>query len=385
MPTESKSRPFVQYIGSSENHVNNTITYRSADLGEYKALFGYVGQRTVVNPLSITTYHRVVPFLNGTIPHPTLGTPLITMTDLPVQNWQSTTFDPLLAVGDLNIAQLQEYAWKILAKTNPSEPHVSVPNLVAEMREIPLLVKGYGESLIRSAATANLSWRWAIRPLISDLEKLSTFMIVAQQRFNELKKLRDGMKYIRRRCNLGGVTVNGTRTNVSCDGTGALRAYHQSTTTTKLWGSAEWKLAPDSLIPSYNDAQLEQLANQLTIGTTWHANISLAWELLPWSWLVDWFSNVGDLISATNNSAGLTWGRLALMRTTLRRETFDRDPAWPGHPAISLSNWYDCWSEKKQRWPVYPLTPFPLLSLPILDAGKWSILLSLAALRRRPG
>jgi hypothetical protein len=35
--------------------------------------------------------------------------------------------------------------------------------------------------------------------------------------------------------------------------------------------------------------------------------LSLAWELLPYSFVIDWFLPIGDYLAATTASAGMTW------------------------------------------------------------------------------
>lgn len=51
---------------------------------------------------------------------------------------------------------------------------------------------------------------------------------------------------------------------------------------------------------------LERLGN--TTGFNWSEWIPTAWELLPWSFFIDYFSNIGDVIAASiTSTAGVKW------------------------------------------------------------------------------
>jgi len=338
-----------------------------------------VGNRAGANQLSISHITTEFPFLNGK--RILSGYVEREFNSYPIGNAAAAIADPNIVFGGLSNAQLQEDAWEILSKTNPSSSHVNIPAALGELKDLPSLVKDWGRGLIRDAAKGYLSWRWAVKPMISDIRKLCKFSDAANQRLSELRKLRDG-KTIKKRCHLrSGEVSTGPVRELIHSGSTTLYAFRRVASRHKTWGSAEWKILPGSDLPKLSDSDLSRFNKRVALGITTHGLLEAAWELVPWSWLIDWYSNVGTMLQATNNTVGATWGRICVMRTSESRTTYDHDPVgsstWPVY-----QGWYNLRHQRKQRWPTAPLIPFPLPNLAVLDAGKWSILLSLAALRR---
>lgn len=358
---------------------STSTTLRTCLMGERDSCLSEYGKREETNPLSIYHITTGYPLLNGQLV--TGGVLQREFVGFPIGNNTVGPPDPRIQFGTPSVAQLSNDAWEILAKTNPSRPHVNVPAAIGELGDLPKLVKGWGDGILAAAAKGNLSWRWAIKPMISDVRKLANFVSAANKRLAELRRLRDG-KTMRKRCNLSAQTVSTgpTRSLIHSEGA-AIYAFARSVREYQKWGSAEWKLLPDSVLPEYSDADLERFNKRVALGITTHGALEAAWELTPWSWFIDWFSNVGDMLAATNNSVGCTWGRISVMRTSYTRMTYDIDPVgtatWP-----TFDGWYNLKFVRKERWPTYPIVPFPLPTLPVFDGGKLSILLSLAALRR---
>jgi hypothetical protein len=129
-------------------------------------------------------------------------------------------------------------------------------------------------------------------------------------------------------------------------------------------------------------AELNQLAWKTTFGITSHEMLATAWELTPWSWLTDWFSNVGNVIAATNNSVGCTWGDVCYMRTLHANRVVTYGSGSDADQLAALNGQeYYALTVRKERYVVFPILPLPVPQLPILTAGQWSILTALAAQR----
>jgi len=309
--------------------------------------------------------------------------------------------DPRGAWPAYNMATLNDLAWEILAKTNPSSPEVNIPAFIGEMKDIPGLVRNWGRNLInlrkqaalkrfvtrgnlprnvvRTASDWELTYRWAIAPLVSDLAKLYTFQRSVNSRMQELYALRDG-RTLRRRCSL----VNASSRTVTTPVCHGIRFFLQCqravTMTTKSWGTAEWKLVPDSKLPTLGYAPLSRLAWSSAAGINSYGALEAAWELQPWSWFVDWFTNVGTCLKASNNALGLTFGRISLMRTSTSKSEYTR-VSGPIPSQYTLSGWYEEEMIRKERFPVFPVIPFPLPTLALLTKRQLSILGALAVLK----
>jgi hypothetical protein len=118
----------------------------------------------------------------------------------------------------------------------------------------------------------------------------------------------------------------------------------------------------------------EQLANKL-LGTT--LTLDTLWQLAPWSWLADWFSDIGDVIS---NSAAFSRDSLVMRYGYLMLErhyevsytgfgfSFRRDS-----DLVPITTTYN--SVSKQRWRANPYG-FGLTQDALSDA-QWSILAAL--------
>jgi hypothetical protein len=159
-----------------------------------------------------------------------------------------------------------------------------------------------------------------------------------------------------------------------------MSARHISTTTSvKVWGYVTWTPSiPDfgkSVLGDPESARL--LAKRIALGLTLDA--SVAWELLPWSWLIDWFSNVGDYISSSRSLIPVRPNLPAICTTTRTVQLFcnTNNAANIQHGKFQFTRT----RITKQR--VRASSVYPSADLPLLSGRQVGILLSLAALRSR--
>jgi hypothetical protein len=280
-----------------------------------------------------------------------------------------------------DLATINNLGWQLLAKTNISQPHVSVPTFAAELKDLPMLVKDWGGSLLRKIAKGHLTWRWAVAPMISDLKKLCDFSSGFYQRTLMLSLLQQ-QRSARRRAGLGGSSFSTTPTNVILSsGQGAIinakRGFQVDQT---IWGSVKWKLDPAVVIPFRDDRKLDWIANRLTFGITSHEALAALWEITPWSWFIDWFAGIGTMIAATNNTVPCTWAENCVMVHTTSKAVWTNVTGIA--PWMSLSGTPTEEFDRKERFLAAPFLPYVPSFQPLATPKAWSILASLYALKR---
>ncbi len=243
---------------------------------------------------------------------------------LPGHNWQvSGNFLPnQFAAGARPLvtvlSNLPSYNATLLAKTNPSRPVVDIPVFVFELGDLPKLVRLAGRSMIEKASSANLAYQFGWKPLLGDLANLIQFTDMVAKRQRELERLysKNGLK---RRARLGSNVslLNTSNINIESVVANIFSKYSQRTTE-NVWGTVRWK--PSSL-PSIEDPKHRTAAFRAVLGLDLTA--STVWEALPWSWLVDWFTNVGDILMASRNTIPAFPTGVCIMRTTVCTRTWE--------------------------------------------------------------
>lgn len=220
--------------------------------------------------------------------------------DYPFENqgiFPGHNIDPLLPSDTAVITET-------MAKTNPSRPEVSIPQFIAELRDIPGMLHLKGRKTIEgiprsSAIEYNFGWS----PLIQDLLKMADFTSHVDKRLKELKGLHSN-KGLSRGFTSFSTTVKNREPDTTFNsawshGLGGHIAYEG---TVKKWGSVHW--IPEVPFEG-TDGDLARQARLLVHG--WDispgAIASTLWELIPWSWFADYFGNVGDYLASQRNGA----------------------------------------------------------------------------------
>lgn len=341
----------------------------------------YIGNKSyyLPNPLTLVKTEVQWPVLNGG-PSYQAGP---TFVNYPL----GVRFDPPAHEGPFryppDYLQATAWAWTILADSNLSQAHVSVPTFIGELKDIPGLVKDWGGSLLKKIAKGHLSWRWAIRPMINDVTKLLDFQRAVEQRVQMLRNLVAG-KVIKRRVHLESWQDVVFQPNVGMHSSGGYVTMDKTTLhTNKVWGSIQYSLKSGTSIPwAINDAELLRFARRLTFGITGYELLATAWELFPFSWLTDWFVGIGDTIAALNNTIEVTPGTMCLMRRMESKAIYSStrvDPEWIQVTGEHFQNRLTM-TRALLPSPGAPLSP----SLqPLVEWKTWSILGSLAILRRK--
>jgi len=100
--------------------------------------------------------------------------------------------------------------------------------------------------------------------------------------------------------------------------------------------------------------------------------LSDAYQLFPWSWAVDYFSNLGDLISITNNAVASLAGPCAISIVRDTTYTSGHIYVYQGRGSVSP---FTSRTRSWQRTAVYPDLAF---QMPVLVPGQVLTLVSLA-------
>jgi hypothetical protein len=158
---------------------------------------------------------------------------------------------------------------------------------------------GMIKKLSRTVANANLAWQFAVAPTVSDAQSLLRLIQQYKDKVNKLIKeaeKRQVRHYTRPVDNVVSLLADGTNT-VSAVFNGS----------TKLTRRRRWQQRPvyhASMLFTYDATALRGLLGKINgvlyaLGVTRIA--SVIWEAIPFSFVVDWFVRVGDLIESVED------------------------------------------------------------------------------------
>lgn len=286
-------------------------------------------------------------------------------------------------------------AARLLAGTNPTRPAIRLPVALFELRELPMM---YHQALTfltagrrgdrhgkywkrlsptQRLASANLATQFGLLPMLRDVKTLFQMPDAVAKRQKEWDRLYSsgGLK---RRMTLHKGESTDTRTYTHFGGYGLLAAKCNGTINS--WGTVRWK--PTNPSPNFGrptDPEVKRMLLGLTAGDI-PANL---WNALPWSWLVDWFTNAGDILQANQGRGHAYPTSLCVMhhRTAeWRGEPYTLETYAGNRKETVVASAGCCLHESKLR-----ILPSATLSaeLPLLTGGTLSILGSLAVSRGR--
>ncbi len=243
--------------------------------------------------------------------------PVYRFDNYPTDN-QAAVTGHLPEAGTISIPSANEAVTRVAALTNPARPEISVPQFIAEMKDIPGALHARGKDLAKfsnnryrravgrqnrahgnqnSVADYNFGWG----PLVGDLWKMLDFVSHAEKRLKELQQLRDNGGLRRKRTLLSESVVGPVVNDVyyhSLDG--IVWGGYTDTTSIRVWASVHWI----PIVPILrSDAELLAQARAYVHGWDFSGGgiASTLWELLPWSWFADYFLNMGDFLMASRN------------------------------------------------------------------------------------
>jgi hypothetical protein len=264
-------------------------------------------------------------------------------------------------------------ATKAASQTNPASAHVSVPNFLFELREVPQLIRNHGNNIFENASSLNLGWQFGIKPLLSDLAKIFDFGSAYNKRLNLLNDLESGQ--LKRRISLG--TDEAEKEESFVLESYLFFATSNATITTKRerWAVVKWQ--PGAIYKT--DSTFEERKKYVLrsmLGLTVASAPRVIWDALPWSWMVDWFTTAGDFITANNNSIARLSGQVNVMvkTETTRIDKLSGVPGW----VTSGTTWTST-AESKRR---FLRNPGLTAHVPFLSGRQLSIIGSLYVLKR---
>lgn len=270
--------------------------------------------------------------------------------DLPISDGQIVSWMnslPMLSEGETEGAS----ALRAKALTNPSRNDIQLPVFLWELKDIPGMIRhagrllnrlkktgqrastdafqnwlnagapkgGSADKAVKEAASAYLAYNFGWAPLVNDLKKMVLFSDSVEKRKNELDRLVSGTGLKRRVVLLrkaGTAKLTGRSSQAYLP---ALTVSVEMQSSILRWATMRWKPSRNPLAGSI--PKTDQDVRNVILGLNASSVAGHVWEALPWSWAVDYFYRVGDVINASNNAVGAELVSSCIMTTNSRRCT----------------------------------------------------------------
>lgn len=240
---------------------------------------------------------------------------------------------------------LNDFGTRGIRRTRPGNPLASLGQFLVELRDLPRLPEllFHRASILKAAGSDYLNYEFGWKPFIQDMRKLYRAQRIMDKRLSQL--IRDNGLPVRRHfeekapieheemyVGSSATSTHGQWLGNFWDvfGTDSLPYppedwdffndlyltvgdYPYVVGPSEWPGSAHVKWVRNTstvtrfcctykyYIPDIGSSQWTRKA----VGALYGAELTpaLLWELIPWSWLIDWFSNVGDILSNVSANA----------------------------------------------------------------------------------
>lgn len=263
------------------------------------------------------------------------------------------------------------YATQAAARTTPNHPNVDMIQNVLELGDIPRAVQVASKNAVEKMAEDNLRNEFGLKPIIKDINKLLDFAHLFNKKMEKIMKLKETGGY-RSTVTLDKLSEVFACNNVAIHSSGVLFVDSWEAVGKRvIRGHVRW--LPNADYSKYTQVEMSAMAKRAVIGL--EANFSGLWEGLPWSWLIDWYSNVGDLLMLTRNIIPVTLNGVSIIRTTTTTSTTHliNNGTQTIHPGTVIK-------ERKER---YPGSVTLEAHLPLLTASQMGILASLLVMKTK--
>lgn len=284
---------------------------------------------------------------------------------------------------------VSKYINPLFAASNPYRANILVPAFLAELRDLPKMIYDLGrlklnrKPIFHSPADLAKAWvganfGWA--PLIGDLVKLADFHLKTEKREKEFDRLYSSAGLVRR-VQLGNDVISPPGKEFYWgQQSGSWPMLATGTGSTKVWGVVRYRPAQSpSGSPTRRPAPVE--LRRILAGLSRDGVTASAWELIPWSWLIDYVYDIGGALKANSGQRFLTIERACIMVQTNVQYTHVADIKIDAYGRRLILTPGKLDFEWKQRTPVSGPSIFPTPHVAELSAAQLSILGSLTFLR----
>lgn len=200
-----------------------------------------------------------------------------------------------------------DYGAEAYRRMKPTKPTFPGLNAIYELREVPeMLRQRFLESGLYAIPNYWLALKFGWEPLLNDIRNCIRFQQAAQKKLAWL--LRHNGKPVRTRVDLADSEVESavTRYDWRTPSPGFVTQYYsgvpysleKTVTKNKIWAAARFRYW---LPPGPRDINWTRAMNARLFGLM--PSPVIIWNMLPWTWLSDWFFDTGNILS--NMDAGV--------------------------------------------------------------------------------
>lgn len=262
-----------------------------------------------------------------------------------------------------------------VARTNPSRPYVDVAAEVLQMVDLIHLLRRAGKSALKRLASGNLSIQFGASPLMGMSLKLFKFADQLDRRLKEMKRLQSGTGF-RKTTSHGTFSASGSYfKTIQSQGVFINKPFFANTKEV-IRSHSRW--IPSGDFGSLDHHHLRLLTSDIMLGMkngNLVMDLATLWQVIPWSWLIDWGGDVSAFFYANRNLVNATFGGVTVMRETTTTYTEPGGTvAGVRHSPVTIIRT----TKKRNRISLSPTAQFPLL-----NGNQMGILASLAVLRGR--
>jgi hypothetical protein len=262
----------------------------------------------------------------------------------------------------------------LVTTTHPFAPDFSVPVAIKELVEVASLFELAAKSFAGFVGGAYLNYRFGWKAFHRDVQTLTGIMKHIEHRikvFNRLIK-QGNTRMLVELANMSQTDEYPNTTLHSAYST-TVRGTLKVQKTMKTWGTVRWRVVGDVELP-VDELEKFNLAVK-TVFDLGEIDAPTMWELLPFSWLVDYFYNVGDILQSQHMRYLLQPTDICIMRhySQVTRTSVTQIPS-----NVSLGNEGYYLRDIKSR-DVVNVPQTPSLSFDLITHDRWKVIAALAA------